>query len=213
MSEALLNVEKREDLTTHVTRQMRRSGRVPAIYYMHGEDPVAVSVDEKEFRGVVHSGHSIIDLVFGPKKKVKSVIREVQWHPVTSAPMHVDFMGVKMTEEVTVEMSITLVGTPVGVKNEGGILQQQLREIAISCLPTDIPDNFEIDVADLAIGDTIRVSDLSFDKVKILTEAEQSIVTVRAPKVVVEETPAEVEGEEAEGAPEEGEGEGETETE
>ncbi len=187
MAEALLNVEKRDDLSKHVTKEMRRSGRVPAVYYMHGEKSIAVSVDEKAFKGVLHSDHSIIDLAFSPKKKVKSVIREIQWHPVSGAALHVDFLGIKMTEKIVVDLPLHLVGTSVGVKTHGGILQQQLRELSIECLPSDIPEHFELDITALELGDSIHVSDLDIENVKILTDAGQPIVIVREPRIEVEE--------------------------
>lgn len=192
MAETVLNVNKREESGKKISKQLRRDGRIPGIYYIHGEDSVALSVDEKELKNIIHSDASIIDLKFEDDKALKSVIRDVQWDPVYGKPVHVDFMGVKLTEKVHVTLPVHLAGTPVGVKQEGGILQHIIREIDIECLPLDIPEHFEVDVSDLDIGGAIRIEDLKIDKVTILNDPLQSIVTVRPP-AVIEETTAEEE--------------------
>lgn len=184
----VLNVEKRENLSRTENRRLRRTGRVPGIYYIHGEESLPLSVDLKEFQSVIHSDANIVDLAFpDEKKQVKCVIREVQWDPVQSNPLHVDFLGVKLTEKVAIAIPVHLVGTSTGVKNNGGILQHVIRELNVECLPLDIPEHFEIDVTDLEVGDAIHVSDISIDKVTILNDPDQSIAIVRPPAVVVEE--------------------------
>ena len=184
----VLNVEKRENLSRSESRRLRRTGRVPGIYYIHGEESLPLSVDLKEFQSVIHSDANIVDLAFPDQKhQVKCVIREVQWDPVQSNPLHVDFLGVKLTEKVTVAIPVHLVGTSTGVKNNGGILQHVIRELNVECLPLDIPEHFEIDVTDLEVGDAIHISDISIDKVTILNDSDQSIAIVRPPAVVVEE--------------------------
>lgn len=184
----VLNVEKRENLSRSESRRLRRTGRVPGIYYIHGEESLPLSVDLKEFQSVIHSDANIVDLAFpDEKKQVKCVIREVQWDPVQSNPLHVDFLGVKLTEKVAIAIPVHLVGTSTGVKNNGGILQHVIRELNVECLPLDIPEHFEIDVTDLEVGDAIHVSDISIDKVTILNDPDQSIAIVRPPAVVVEE--------------------------
>lgn len=201
MAEVSLGVEKRETVGKKANKQLRREGKIPGIYYFHGEDSVSLVVNEKELKSVIHSESSIVDLNFDDKKKVKCVIREVQWDPVDSYPLHVDFMGIKLTEIVHVEVPVHLVGTPIGVKQEGGILQHIIRELSIESLPLDIPEHIDIDITDLDIGDGVRVEDISIEKVKILNEPTQSIVVIRPPVIEVEPEPEEVEGElEEEGA-------------
>jgi len=187
MSELVLNAEKRESFSKGISRGLRREGRVPAIYYMHGEVPVALSVDAKEFKKILHADSSIVDVALSPKKKLKTVIRDIQWHPVTGYPLHVDFMGVKMTEKVTVDVTIHLTGTATGVKNGGGLLQQQLREISVECLPADIPEHLEVDVSELDLNQSVLVGDLELGNVKVLNELDQSIVSVRPSTLVAEE--------------------------
>jgi large subunit ribosomal protein L25 len=130
----------------------------------------------------------------------------MQWEPVAGSPLHVDLLGVKLTEKIAVDLPIQLVGTAIGVKQNGGLLQHLLRDLEVEGLPLDIPEYLEVDINDLDIGDGVRVSDLSLDKLTILTDPSQSIVIVSAPKAVEEpvEEEEEVEGEgEAEEAEEE----------
>jgi large subunit ribosomal protein L25 len=102
-------------------------------------------------------------------------------------------MGIKLTEKVHVDVPVHIVGTAVGVKQEGGIMQHIIREISIEALPLDIPEHIDVDITDLDIGDSIRIDDLSIDKVKILTDPTQSIVVIRPP-TIIEEPVVEEEG-------------------
>ena len=187
MSEVVLNIEKRSEIGKQAAKRLRRSGKTPGIYYIHGEESVPIALDNKELYSVIHHEASIIDLKFDSGDKSKYVIREIQWHPVQDEPIHVDLMGIKMTEKGQFEVPVHLAGNPVGVKQQGGVLEQIIREISIECLPGDIPEHLEVDVTDLEIGDAIRVDMLAIDKVKILTDPSQSIAIVRAPRVVEEE--------------------------
>jgi large subunit ribosomal protein L25 len=120
-------------------------------------------------------------------------------------------MGIKLDEKITVSVPVHLTGISTGVKNDGGILQQVLREIEIECLPGDIPESIDLDITALAIGDALTVSDIQTDKYVILGESDRTIVTITAPRaaeeeVVVEEAAAaepELVGRKAEGAEEE----------
>ncbi len=192
MSESILNAQKRETTNKKGTKAIRREGRVPAIYYFHGQDSTALSIDEKELRGILSSDSNIIELAFDDSKKTKCVVRDIQWDPVTSKPVHVDFLGIKMTEKITIQVPVNLIGTATGVKNEGGIQQQLLRELEVEALPADLPEHFDVDVTDLEIGDSIHVSDIEIDKAKILNDPEQSIVSISHPRIEEEVEEAEV---------------------
>ncbi|MCG3158944.1 MAG: 50S ribosomal protein L25 [bacterium] len=186
MSSTLINVEVRNDIGKQAAKRLRREGRVPGVYYSGGVDPVALSVDAKELRAALAHKSSIMDVRLGSAEPVKCIIREVQWHPVYGTPVHVDFMGVKLTEKITMEVPIRLTGTAAGVK-DGGTLQQLLRSLEIKCLPLDIPDAVDIDVSNLNIHDAIYVRDLPAEKFEILNEPEQMVISVLAPRL--EETP------------------------
>jgi len=194
MAEIILNVEKREKVGKQTSKQARRMGKVPGIFYMHGEDSVPVSVDAKQLFNVIRTEGSIIDLNFTGGDKKKCIIREVQWDPIYVRPMHVDFLGIKLTEKIEVEVPIRLTGTPVGVKLNGGIMQQIVRVLRIECLPADIPEHIDIDVSHLDIGHNVRVENLQLERVKVLLDPSQTIAVVLPPKLIVE-TPVAAEAE------------------
>ncbi len=189
MAEALLNLSIRKEIGKKGARQMRRTGAIPGIFYIHGQDSVPISVNEKNLRTVIVSKANLVNLKFDNGRIEKCVIREVQWDPLTSSPLHVDLMGIKLTEKIKVKVSVRLAGSPVGVK-EGGTLQTMLRELEIECLPLDIPEAISIDVSGLKIQDSVHVGDVQLDKVRILNDPEQVIVSVLPPKL--EEAPAAV---------------------
>jgi large subunit ribosomal protein L25 len=170
-------------------REMRRSGRLPAIVYNKVLN-VPVSVDERAFDRVFRAqGTShLIDLeIDGEVHAV--LVRAVQMHKRRRVPQHVDFFAVTAGEKVTVNVPIELVGTPVGVK-DGGQLDVQRREVAISILPRLIPDRLEIDVTGLTIGDSLHVSDLLAllpAEAEVLDDPELAIVAVVPPRVLAED--------------------------
>jgi len=210
MSEIVLTVEKREATGKQVSKRLRRQGRIPGVYYIHGEEAVPFSVDEKQVHQLLRTDASIVDLQFESGKKVKCILRDVQWHPLQDRPVHVDLMGVKMTEEIEVDVPIHLVGEPVGVKRDGGVLQQNVREITVQCLPGDIPEHLEVDISHLEVGGALHIADLELEKVKILNDPTQSIAVVVPPRVEVAPAgPEEEEGVEPEVVGEEKKEEGE----
>lgn len=191
-----LNVEVRKETGKQIAKRIRRAGKVPGIYYIHGENPVPFSVDAKELRLALTHKSSILDVNLGQAEPAKCIIREVQWHPVHSVPMHVDLMGVRLTEEVTIEVPVQLVGAAPGVK-DGGTLQQILRSLEIQCLPLDIPETINVDVSNLNIHDAIYVRDLKYEKIEILNDLEQIVVSVLAPRLEEVAAPATPEATEA----------------
>lgn len=187
-------------------RQMRMKGRVPAVVYGRGRDTqsLSVSVVEVDKLLATHAtGSTIIDLdVDG--SPVRVLIRELQRHPVERNIMHVDFYEIHEGETVTVTVPIHVVGSPDGVRNAGGTLDQVLREVQIAVLPRNIPERVELDVDALTIGQSLHVSDLVIENAKILTDTGMTICVVIAPRVEEEPVAAEgeVEVEEEEGAAE-----------
>lgn len=184
-----LNVEVRNEIGKQVAKRIRRAGRVPGVFYIHGENPVPFSVDAKELRLALAHKSGMMDVQFGQGDPAKCIIREVQWHPVLGHPVHVDLMGVRLTEEVTVEVPIVISGAAAGVK-EGGTLQQVLRTLEITCLPLDIPEAITVDVSNLNIHDAIYVRDLKYERIEILNDLEQIIVSVLAPRLEEAAAPA-----------------------
>ena len=176
-------------------RQMRMTGRVPAVIYGRGRDSESLSVsvaDVDKLLATHAKGSTIIDLdVDG--SPVKVLIRDVQRHPVERNIMHLDFYEIHEGETITVTVPIHIEGIPDGVRNAGGTLDQVLREVQIAVLPRNIPERVELDVDALTIGQSLHVSDLVIENAKILTDAGMTICVVIPPRV--EEEPVAAEGE------------------
>lgn len=191
---AMISAKEREGRGKGAARSARREGRIPGILYGHGEESVALSVDAGDLKKLVYSisvENTIVDLDLGGSEPYKVLIRELQRHPVRDEFVHIDFFHVAMDEKIQVEIPIVLLGTPTGVKNKGGVLDHQLRELEVFCLPGNIPEKVELDVSGLDIGDSIHVSDIQLDDVEILTELDRAVVAVLAPTVIeVEEEAA-----------------------
>jgi large subunit ribosomal protein L25 len=193
---ATITATNRDQTGKGAARTFRREGRVPGILYGHGEESVALSVDARELERLVHSvsiENTIVDLAFeGGRQPVKVLIREIQRHPTRDQYLHVDFFHVAMDEKISVAIPVIVVGVPIGVKDKGGMLDHQLRELEVFCLPGEIPEKIEVDVSALDIGDSIHVQDLAVPEgVEVETDLERSVVAVLAPAVVpVEEEAA-----------------------
>ena len=191
---ATITARSREGRGKGAARQARREGRIPGVLYGHGEDSLPLSVDAIELQKLVHTisiENTIVDLDLGSGEPYKVLIRELQRHPVRDEFLHIDFFHVAMDEKIQVEVPIVLVGTPTGVKNKGGVLDHQLRELEVFCLPGSIPEKIELDVSDLDIGDSIHVSDIELPDVEVLTESDRAVVAVLAPTVMEVEEVAE----------------------
>lgn len=186
----------RKDQGKGAARRLRRGNRIPGVLYGRGADPVLLDVDEHEFVKMV-SDHStsnlIVDLQMGDGPDVvKTLIREVQVDPVSGAVLHVDLNQISLTEKIDVEVPIEISGTPVGVKNSGGILQHSIRNLLLRCLPHQIPDKIRLDATHLEIGDSIKVNDLDLPDVEILADPENTLANVIPPAKVVEPAAEEV---------------------
>lgn len=195
MNKSVIEVQPRGNTGKQIAKRLRREGMVPGIYYYHGQKSVPFSVNAKELRNLLAHKSSLIDVNFKGGETSKCVVREVQWDPLSGAPVHIDFLGINIAEKVKVEVPIRLSGVAVGVKTGGGVMQQLMRELEIECLPLDIPEAITIDVSPLEIHHSFHVGDLKLDKIEILTDAEQVIVSVLSPRL--EETTAAAAGEES----------------
>src|SRR6266576_1000985 len=166
-------------------RQARFRGKVPAVIYGHGRDTQSLELEakalEKALTGV-EPASTIVELAVEGKAAVKTLIREIQRHPLRPDIIHVDFYEIHATEKVKLKVPVHLVGNPDGVRNAGGVLDQVTREVEIEVLPENIPDRVELDVNALKIGDSLHVRDLSIPNAKILTDAELTIATVVPPR-------------------------------
>ena len=184
----------------NAARRVRREGKLPAVVYGAGKDAVSVSLDPRQVTRILHSqaGHNtIFDLALNGEQ-TKAMIVDWQYEPIKGALLHIDLKRIAMDKALTVEVPIVLRGEAEGVKQQGGILEQILREVEIECLPGNIPAHIEADVSHLVFGKVLRVSDLPHsDKFKYLTEANQPVAHVISVKEEVAPTPEAVAAEAA----------------
>ncbi|MFQ5967093.1 MAG: 50S ribosomal protein L25 [Acidimicrobiia bacterium] len=224
--EVTLRAETGRETGSRPSRRLRRAGKVPAVVYGQGVDPVLVAVDAHDLYGALHTEagvNAIINLEVEGGETHTTLAREIKRHPWRGTIDHVDFIKVSLTEKVVAEVLIDLTGTPEGVIVDGGIVETINNTVQVEALPADIPTSIPLDIAALGLGDVARVEDLPpIEGVEYLDEADLLIVTVTLPaaEVAAEEEEEELlEGEELEEAEEgeeaapEGEGEPEAEAE
>lgn len=204
----LLEAQSRESGNKNDARRVRRGGKVPGVLYGAGKDSLPVSLDPKQVLRILHSqtGHNtIFDLALHGGERSKAMIVDWQYEPIKGALLHIDLKRIAMDRALTVKVPIILKGEAAGVKQQGGILEQILREVEIECLPADIPSSIEADVSELVMGKVLRVSDLPHgERLTFLTDENQPVAhvvsvkeeVVAAPEVVAAEagaTPSEPE--------------------
>jgi len=198
-----LNVQERTNFKKSVTKRLRREGKIPAIIY-GSKEPMAITVDAHEFHREFHtvSENTIINLN-GDGKSWEVLVKDFQEDLLKGELVHIDFYEIEEGKLLRTHAPVHIEGTPPGIK-EGGILQQQLHEVEIECLPKDLPEAIIADVSALNIGDSIHVEGLPVPEgVRILNILDDIVVNITVPKIeVVEE---EEEGLEEEGLEEEGE--------
>jgi large subunit ribosomal protein L25 len=200
-----LSAERRSTKGKGAAREMRRGGKVPAVIYGRGREPDQLAVDGVTLGRLLEKivpESTIVELSVDGNP-VKTLIREVQRHPVRPGIVHVDFYEIRAGQKIRVAVPIHCVGIPDGVRNQGGTLDQVIRNVEIEVLPDDIPDRVELDVTALTIGKSLHVSDLSIPKAQILMDAALTVATVVAPRI--EEVAAPAAAAAVEGAPVEGE--------
>ncbi|PKL82475.1 MAG: 50S ribosomal protein L25 [Ignavibacteriae bacterium HGW-Ignavibacteriae-3] len=197
MSEILVNGNKRTLSTKGANNQLRRDGNVPGIFYMKGLEPIPVFISEKALKPIVFTAEAhIINLKIDGADEHKSILKNVQFDPVTDRVVHFDLLGISADQEIEIEVPVVFEGQSKGVK-DGGIVQQSIHKVTVSCLPRHIPEHIAINITDLGINDAVHIRDLSIENVKFLQNPEVIIVSVVLPRAAVEPTPAtEVAGEE-----------------
>jgi large subunit ribosomal protein L25 len=182
-------------------RRVRAGGKVPAVLYGAGKDALALSLDPRQVSRILHSasGHNtIFDLALEGGERSKAMIVDWQYEPIKGSLLHIDLKRIAMDQKLKVMVPVTLKGEPAGVKQEGGILEQLMREVEIECLPSDIPSSIEVDVSHLVHGTVLRVSDLPHDaKLKFLSDANRPVAHVISIKEEVAATPEAVAAEAA----------------
>ncbi len=178
----LLEAQPRTAGNKNAARRVRRGGKLPAVLYGAGKDALALSLDPRQVSRVLHSatGHNtIFDLALNGGERTKAMIVDWQYEPIHGALLHIDLKRIAMDQRLKVEVPIVLKGEAEGVKQQGGILEQVLREVEIECLPQDIPSSIEADVTHLVFGKVLRVADLPHtEKLKFLSDPNQTVAHI-----------------------------------
>ena len=193
-SQEVVQAELREDSSRgkNEARRLRASGRVPAVVYGAKKASVAVSVDPKQITRILHSasGHNtIFDLDLG-SEKTKAMIVDWQYEPLKGKLLHIDMKRIAMDEKIRVSVPVHLTGEATGVKQQGGILDQIMREVEIECLPGDIPSSIDADISHLVFGQVLRVADLPHGgSIKFITDENQAVAHITSVKEEVAPTP------------------------
>ena len=179
----------------NAARRVRVTGKIPAVVYGAGADAIAVTVDPKAIIKILHSesGHNtIFDLDVTGNGTTKVMIVDWQYEPIKSSLLHIDLKRIAMDKAMRVRVPIQLVGSAVGVRTQGGILEHVLREVEIECLPGDIPSHLDVDISGLELYGSIHVSDLPHSgSIKFLGDEDATVAHITAVKEEVVETPDE----------------------
>ena len=177
----------------NAARRVRVAGKIPAVLYGAGHEAVAVEVDPKHISKILFSetGHNtIFDVDLGDKAAIKAMIVDWQREPIKDKLIHIDLKRIAMDKALRVSVRVKLMGVAAGVKTAGGILDQVLREVEIECLPSDIPNHIDVDVSNLGLFESVRVSDLPHsDKIKYLNAEDATVAHVVSIREEVVATP------------------------
>lgn len=190
MAQNKLVVSIRSRLGKGGAKKIRREGNIPSIIYGKGNEPIPLVVNPNDLKVALSTEageNTLLELKIKDNDHEISklvLLRDIQFDYVTSKPIHFDFQEILMQEKLSVKVPVKITGVAPGVKDEQGILEEILREIEVECLPIDIPNYFEVDVSQLKLGDSIHISDLSVsEKLTILQDPEETVVTILTPKV------------------------------
>ena len=201
MATVSLSANSRDTKGKGAARTLRSQGQIPAVIYGHGRDPQPLVLNARDLDKLlshIQAESTVIEVTVGGHT-AKTLIREIQRHPIKRQILHVDFQALVAGEKVIVSIPIVLVGIPEGVRLEGGVLEQPLREIEIEVDPSNIPDHVEYDVTNMVIGDSVHISDLKVPEgVEVQDDPETSVAVLAAPRAVIEETPVAAEAVEGE---------------
>ena len=190
----VITAQQRTPGGKNVNRRIRKAGRIPAVIYGPGKQPVAISVDPHDVSAILHSEtgrNTIISVSVDGGEQSSAMVKDYQLDPVQGKLIHTDFLEIAMDRLLNLTVNVEVVGEAEGVKLDGGIMDIVTREIEVECLPADIPESIKVDVSRLKINDYIRVKNIEADpKVRILSDPEIVLVTI-VPPVKEEAAPVE----------------------
>lgn len=178
----VIKAEKREGRGTNDARRLRREGKIPANVYGGGGEAIAITADHKELAAILRSdsgANTLFTLDIEGVGESRVIFHERQIDPVHGRLLHADLRRLAKGEKIELTIPVVLVGTPEGVDEEGGLLEQQMREIRVSCTPSNIPESIEVDVTALDIGDSISISEITVgDEIEVLEAPEATVASV-----------------------------------
>lgn len=178
MNKVALKAARRES-GKKAAKDIRRSGNVPGVYYMNGQEPVSISVNPVDMKPLVYTAEAkLIDLqIEGVPGTQSCFIKEMKFCPVSEKLIHFDLLGLKEDKKVTFVVPVAVTGSSIGVK-QGGILQQNLYRLKVKCLPQDLPAKLTVDVTKLGLGEVIQVQDLKNEKYDFILPPTTTVVQV-----------------------------------
>ena len=173
-----LEVSDRTKLKTKGVKSLRRKGLIPAVLYYAGEKNVNIEIDKSILFRAMQSGQRIFEIEQEGESQF-TMIKQVQYHPVTDEVIHLDLMRVRRSEKMTITVPLVLVGDAKGVK-EGGLLSQSINQLEINCFPTDVPEQIELNVENLELSSSMSISDIKLenDDIEIVTDKEVNVVNI-----------------------------------
>ncbi len=200
MSEITIKAQRRTISTKGAVNQLRKNGSVPGIFYAKDVDPIPLAIPELSLKPIVYTSEThIVNLNIDETEEKKSILKNVEFDPITDRIIHFDLQGISLDQEIEIEVPVAFTGQAKGVK-DGGVVQHSIHKITVLCLPGNIPDHINIDISDLGLGDSVHVGDLKYDNLKFLQNDDVIIVSVVVPRTAQEpaageaaETPAEPE--------------------
>ena len=190
-----LDISSRNQTGAKESRIARKKGFIPGVLYYSGEEAISISIEKSILLRAMNSGQRIFEIDQDGESQY-TMLKQVQYHPVTDEVMHIDLMRVRRSEKMTISVPIVLVGDSIGVK-EGGVLSQSLTQVEISCYPTDVPEQIELNINDLEINAALSVGDIETgsEDIELISDANLNIVSITTP-VSEEVADEEVEGDE-----------------
>lgn len=194
MDQVTLRAQPRVEFGTRPSRRLRRQGLVPATVYGKTIDTASIIVDGRDLYTALHTEagrNALLNVEIDGGDKVLAVAREVQRHPVRGDVIHLDLIQISLDETIAAEVAVEFLGTPIGVREDGGFVEAIANTVGITALPTAIPSLITMNIEDMATGDTLKVSDLpEIEGVEYTDDLDRPLVTVLLPRV--EEEPEEV---------------------
>lgn len=186
MADLSLKAEKRNTNSKGQLNELRRNGMIPGVFYAKDQDNFSISMHENQLRKIVYTSEAHIVSLEIDGESHRCILRDIQFDPLTDKMVHFDLQGITAGQVMQMQVPVVLKGSAKGVK-EGGVLEHHLTKLDVECLPKDLPENIEVKVDDLGIGDSIACSDIQLENIKILNNAESIVVGVSATRSAEDE--------------------------